>query len=98
MDVYKPTPNTSNNKVYRYDVNSLYPFVMKNFPMPSGNPIYFEGDILKTNLEARSADKPFGIFVRSVEIEAPSHIKIPLLQTRIKVNGSNSAEHNNSYW
>jgi hypothetical protein len=43
VDVYKPYGE--NVKVY--DVKSLYPSVMLNKPMPIGNPIYFEGNILK---------------------------------------------------
>jgi len=96
VDVFKPTSitydkktlfssnNTSNKKTYRYDVNSLYPFAMKNYPMPSGSPIYFEGDILKT---WDKKEKPYGIF--EVEVNSPLDIKIPLLQTRVKLkNGT----------
>lgn len=99
-----PDSHESENakKIKRYDVNSLYPFVMKVFPMPCGQPIYFEGDILKTfndktlggtrrdhssvtpYCEETKSDKPFGIF--EVDVEAPLDIKIPLLQSRIKVN------------
>src|ERR1700712_2992133 len=89
VDVYKPTAlfNFDPKKIYRYDVNSLYPYVMKEYPMPVGNPIYFEGDILKVYETDNSSDKPFGIF--EVEVEAPSDIKVPLLQTRVKVkNGT----------
>ena len=78
VDVYKPY---SNKKTYSYDVNSLYPHVMKNFPMPVGTPTYFEGDILH-NLDSDPKNKPFGVF--EVDIVAPSNIKYPLLQTRIK--------------
>jgi hypothetical protein len=77
VDVYKPRPKKG-NKIFRYDVNSLYPSVMKSFPMPVGQPTYFEGDIRKVD------NKAFGIF--EVEIQAPDNIKIPLLQTRIKTD------------
>jgi DNA polymerase type B, organellar and viral len=78
VDVYKPKPS-SNKKVYRYDVNSLYPYAMKHYPMPVGDPTYFEGDILQ-NYDPNN--KPFGIF--EVDVVAPSNIKLPLLQTRMK--------------
>ena len=74
VDVYKPRPD-KDVKVRRYDVNSLYPYVMKECPMPVGNPTYFEGDI--TFIE----DKPFGFF--EVEVKSPN-IKIPILQLRVK--------------
>lgn len=45
VDVYKPKPSY-NKKVYRYDVNSLYTYAMKNYPMPVGSPTYFEGEYL----------------------------------------------------
>jgi hypothetical protein len=74
VDVYK----SKGENIYRYDVNSLYPFVMRNYPMPVGNITYFEGDINKIN------PKSFGIF--EVEVTSPKEINIPLLQTRIKTN------------
>jgi len=74
VDVYKPY----GRKVNRYDVNSLYPSVMRNNSMPSGYPIFFEGDIfLKEN-------KPFGIF--EVEITAPDKLEIPILQLIFKTD------------
>jgi hypothetical protein len=76
VDVYKPYGET----VYVYDVNSLYPYVMKSFPMPIGQPTYFEGDI---NIKYK---RPFGIF--DVEITAPEDLNIPILQHRLKtING-----------
>jgi hypothetical protein len=84
VDVYKPCIDSKNenSKVYRYDVNSLYPFVMKKYPMPTGTPIYFEGDIL--SVWNNDQEKPFGIF--DVDIISPENIKIPLLQTRFKTS------------
>jgi hypothetical protein len=54
---------------------------MKNYPMPVGSPTYFEGDILQDS-DYDPNNKPFGIF--EVDVVAPSNIKLPLLQTRIK--------------
>lgn len=70
VDVYKP----HGKNIYYYDVNSLYPYVMKNCAMPVGLPTYFEGNILKYEKE------PFGFF--EVEINAPEYLKNPLLQIR----------------
>lgn len=61
---------------HQYDVNSLYPFVMKEYAMPVGTPTYFEGNIyLQFN-----NDKPFGI----LEVETPQDMNIPILQTKLK--------------
>jgi hypothetical protein len=61
--------------IFGYDVNSLYPTIMKNNPMPIGNITYFEGDILKVEPYA------FGFF--EVEITTPEHIKHPIIQTKV---------------
>ena len=70
-DMYKPF----GKNIYAYDVNSLYPYVMKNYPMPIGNITFFEGDISKFETN------PFGFF--EVEITAPNNLNIPILQTKI---------------
>jgi hypothetical protein len=69
VDVYKP--KLIKGKIFRYDVNSLYPYVMSKFDMPVGNPKYFEGDIFKFT------DNPFGFF--EVEVEAPKFLNHPIL-------------------
>ena len=74
-DMFIPQ-NKPNHPIYCYDVNSLYPSVMNNFPMPVGKPTYFEGDIRKTNPEA------FGFCY--CNITSPTNIKHPILQTHVK--------------
>jgi len=63
-------------KLYYYDVNSLYPFVMAFNDMPIGRPIAFEGDISKIDPNA------FGYFY--CKITSPENLAHPLLQRRIK--------------
>ena len=72
VDVYKPY----GKYVYRYDVNSLYPYIMKEFPMPVSFPMFIEGDISDFNLNDLA-------FIE-VDVESPENLNIPILQTRIK--------------
>jgi DNA polymerase type B, organellar and viral len=83
VDVYKPY----GENIYRYDVNSLYPYVMREYPMPVGNPTLFEGDIsiISEGNGYNLINRPFGFF--EVEITAPENLGVPLLQTRIKTFG-----------
>jgi len=74
-DMYIPT-NQDNELVYGYDVNSLYPTVMAENPMPVGKPTYFEGDIRKYDPEA------FGFFY--CKITTPEYLEHPILQTHVK--------------
>lgn len=74
VDMYIPT-NNENELIYAYDVNSLYPYVMANFPMPVGKIKYFEGDIRKYQLDA------FGFFY--CKIETPKDLLHPILQTHV---------------
>jgi DNA polymerase type B, organellar and viral len=46
VDMYIPR-NPKGTKIYAYDVNSLYPNVMKEYLYPIGSPTYFKGDVLK---------------------------------------------------
>lgn len=72
VDVYIPVGENVN----RYDVNSLYPAVMSEFPSPVGKITKFKGDILKYQ------SNPFGFFL--VNIKTPENLHIPILQTRVK--------------
>ena len=51
---------------------------MVNYPMPTGNPTYFEGDIRKEN------PKAFGFFY--VKVTAPDNLKVPILLTKNNIN------------
>lgn len=77
VDVFKP----SGEDIYSYDVNSLYPYIMKKFKMPIGKVKYFIGDIslIYKNI-------PYGIF--EVEVITPKDIVNPILQVRIKTKNS----------
>jgi len=68
--------NEDDEKLYVYDVNSLYPFVMKEFEYPVGTPTYFEGNIRNINKDS------FGIFY--CEIETPKYLEHPIIQSHIK--------------
>ena len=68
--------NINNNFLYNYDVNSLYPYIMLNKPMPVDNCTYFEGDIRKFDKNA------FGFFY--CKIETPENIEHPIIQIHHK--------------
>jgi len=70
VDVYKP----KGENLYYYDVNSLYPYVMKTFDMPIGMPIW-SPDLHSSNIEDL-----FG-FIEAYVI-CPEHIKNPVLPYR----------------
>lgn len=75
-EVYKPT-NDLNEKLYYYDVNSLYPYVALN-PMPGLNCEYFE--YLEGSIPLTS--DIFGFFYCS--IKTPDDIYIGLLPVKTK--------------
>jgi hypothetical protein len=72
VDVYKTYAKGAKG----YDVNSLYPTQMKQFPIPVGKITYFEGDVSKV------ISNPFGFF--EVDITTPTDLNIPILQTKVK--------------
>jgi hypothetical protein len=85
VDVYIPhnkvgaySMSHQRRKLYYYDVNSLYPAVMANQPMPIGAPIFFEGDIRTIEPNA------YGFFY--CKITSPTYLEHPILQRRIKTS------------
>lgn len=62
--------------LFYYDVNSLYPFIMKEYPMPGGKPVW-DG-----NLVDKDIDCLFG-FIEAF-VSCPSSIKKPFLPVRGK--------------
>ena len=79
VDVY--TPHGFN--LYHYDVNSLYPSVMKKYKMALGDAIYFESSFESNNLTNKlQENRPYGFF--EVEITTPTDLKYPIIQTRVK--------------
>ena len=75
VDVYIPH-NKDNETLYDYDVNSLYPSVMKDNLMPVGKPVPFIGEIRAIEPNA------FGFFY--CEIISPNNLEHPILQRRIR--------------
>jgi len=68
VDVYR----TIGKLLYYYDVNSLYPFVMKSNPYPVGRGIYFKGN--------RPLSEIFGLVY--CKVTTPTNIFAPILLTR----------------
>jgi DNA polymerase type B, organellar and viral len=73
-DTYKPY----GENLYYYDVNSLYPFVMKTFAMPGGKPVWHG------NLEDLELDEIFG-FIEAYVV-CPSTITRPFIPYKNKDN------------
>ena len=74
-DLY--TPYGKNLLVY--DVNSLYPFVMKEFEMPGGKPVWHNN--MRKKISKMELKDMFG-FIKAL-VNCPEHIHKPFLPSRI---------------
>lgn len=77
VDLYIPFHFYDDDKklLFYYDVNSLYPFVMKMFEYPCGEVMYFENDITKI--------KPYALAFCFCEVKAPENLEHPFLQVHV---------------
>ena len=68
-EVYKP----EGRKTYVYDINSLYPYIMKTCAMPCGPPIFTAFD--------KNTNDDFSNFFGFIqaEIETPKEMYVPVL-------------------
>ena len=85
VDVYIPHNRTTSffskakalfTRLYIYDANSLFPYIMATSQLPIGKPTYFEGDIRKVE------PKAYGFFY--CKITSPAYLDHPILQRRVK--------------
>lgn len=74
VDVFNPYMKNG----YHYDINSLYPYVMKEFEYPVGKGTFMKGNTI--NLE-----NFFGFL--EVEVYCPENLNIPLLTKYDKIKG-----------
>jgi len=77
VDMYIPK-SPKGKKVYVYDVNSLYPYIMNSKLMPIGEPTHFYGDVRKVDPNA------FGFFY--CKIKAPNNLLHPIIKTHVKTD------------
>ena len=65
---------------FYYDVNSLYPYVMKNFKMPVGDPIFFnDHDRIEERLVKDDLNEMDSIFFIEADVYVPDDLNIPVL-------------------
>jgi hypothetical protein len=75
VDVFK-TWSSKWKLIYCYDVNSLYPSVMRDYSFPIGNPIYVDN--------MQDWESKFGIFC--AKVICPDNLNMPLLMIHRKGN------------
>ena len=84
VDLYVPQA-PKGSQIYCYDVNSLYPTVMRDSDMPVGMPQYFEySEFIDLDTFNKYHKDAFGFF--EVEIDWAVDIKRPIIQSRVKTD------------
>lgn len=76
VDMYIPS-NLKDKIIYQYDVNGLYPYVMREFFYPEDIVAHFVGDIT-TMREYRSLFTIYTSFLK-VKVKAPTNLPNPIL-------------------
>lgn len=74
-DIFRPTAE-EDQKIYYYDINSLYPYVMRKYNFPTGKPVYFKG----TDIKLTGDTIFFGFF--KCYVETPENMYIPLISIK----------------
>lgn len=69
-------------KLFYYDVNSLYPYIMSKFELPTGKIVYFEGDIYNQDLIINNIIPGGVLGFYFCRVIAPRGLKHPIIQLR----------------
>lgn len=80
VDMYIPT-NPEGTKVFGYDVNSLYPYVMRDNKYPVNFIGYFRGDIINMLDYNKLYKNSLGIL--KVKVKSPDNILHPVLPKKV---------------
>lgn len=81
VDVYIPY----GENLYYYDINSLYPHIMKSYPMPGGRPIW-KDELYNEQKEEYKLENLCGFI--EAHVECPRRMKRPFLPYRDPDNNS----------
>ena len=67
-----------------FDVNSLFPYVMSKYELPTGKLVHFEGNILNPDLVSDGIIKEGLLGFYYCIVKAPIDLKHPIIQIRHK--------------